>query len=42
MISGATPEVKKKIVVGHMWVKKSLVGDLPGGLCKFSYLQGRV
>jgi hypothetical protein len=42
MISGVSPEVKKKIVVGDMWVKKSLVGDLPGGLCKFRHLQGRV
>jgi len=23
------PEVKKKIVVGHMWVKESMVGGLP-------------
>jgi hypothetical protein len=42
MISRVTPEVKNKNVVGYMWVKKTMVGDLPGGLCKFSHLQSRV
>jgi hypothetical protein len=29
LISSSLPAVKKKIVVGHMWVKESMVGGLP-------------
>jgi len=29
MISSSLPEVKKKNVVGYMWVKKNVVGGRP-------------